>query len=340
MRGRSGARSSARSRWWWRARRRGWTAASRASSRRRCSTWCATPSTTASRPRRCARAAASRAPGASVCAPPPPGRGSGSRSPTTAPASTSSACASRRCRPASWMTRPPPRWATTRSCGCSSPPGSRPASGGRRPPAAVSGWTWWRRRCAHVLLLAGGALRLALPSAVVRRATRLDDATVVERDGRSFARLPGLAKGPQAPPEPHLLPGRAADAGEDASAAEERLVAFVPLARLYGQTPAERQVLLEGQVSGQPLALVVDDVLREQEVLVRPLTRRVATDHLLEGVALLASGEPVGVLSPAVLAQREYLRALPVAATRAVGRRVRVLLVEDSLVTREMERRV
>lgn len=196
------------------------------------------------------------------------------------------------------------------------------------------------RRGEHVLLLAVGALRLALPSAVVRRATRLADATVVERDGRSFARLPGLAKRPQAPPEPHLLPGRAPDAGEDASAAEERLVAFVPLARLYGQTPAEHQVLLEGQVSGQPLALVVDDVLREQEVLVRPLTRRVATDHLLEGVALLASGEPVGVLSPAVLAQREYLRALPVAATRAVGRRVRVLLVEDSLVTREMERRL
>ena len=196
------------------------------------------------------------------------------------------------------------------------------------------------RRGEHVLLLAVGALRLALPSAVVRRATRLDDATVVERDGRSFARLPGLAKGPQAPPDPRLLPGRAADAGEDESGAEERLVAFVPLARLYGQTPAEHQVLLEGQVSGQPLALVVDDVLQEQEVLVRPLTRKVATDRLLEGVALLASGEPVGVLSPAVLAQREYLRALPVAAARAVGRRVRVLLVEDSLVTREMERRL
>ena len=198
------------------------------------------------------------------------------------------------------------------------------------------------RRGEHVLLLAVGALRLALPSAVVRRATRLDDLTVVERDGRSFARLPGLAKGSRVPPDPRLLPGRAADAGEgeDESGAEERLVAFVPLARLYGQTPAEHQVLLEGQVSGQPLALVVDDVLQEQEVLVRPLTRRVATDHLLEGVALLASGEPVGVLSPAVLAQREYLRALPVAAARAVGRRVRVLLVEDSLVTREMERRL
>lgn len=219
------------------------------------------------------------------------------------------------------------------------------------------------RRGEHVLLLAVGALRLALPSAVVRRATRLDDAAVVERDGRSFARLPGLGDGSPA------HPGGAADtadradgadtakqadiaaaggdrpwdqrsADEQAPGPEERLVAFVPLARLYGQTPAERQVLLEGQVSGQPLALAVDDVLREQEVLVRPITRKVATDHLLEGVALLASGEPVGVLSPAVLARRDYLGALPVAAARAVRQRVKVLLVEDSLVTREMERRL
>jgi CheY-like chemotaxis protein len=57
-------------------------------------------------------------------------------------------------------------------------------------------------------------------------------------------------------------------------------------------------------------------------------------------VALLASGQPVGVLSPAVLAQRELLHALPAVAARAVRQRVRVLLVEDSLVTREMERRL
>jgi two-component system, chemotaxis family, sensor kinase CheA len=169
------------------------------------------------------------------------------------------------------------------------------------------------RRGEHVLLVQVGSLRLAVPSAVVRRATRLDPAAVVERDGRTLARV------------------------------GDRLVPFVPLGRLYGQAPAHPaggQLLLEGQVSGQPLALAVDEVLREQEVLVRPITRKVATDRLLEGMALLASGEPVGVLSPAVLAQREYLRALPAAETRAASQRVRVLLVEDSLVTREMERRL
>ncbi len=166
------------------------------------------------------------------------------------------------------------------------------------------------RRGEAVMLLRIGQLRLALPSSVVRRATRLDPSMIVERDGRTIARFP------------------------------DRLVPFVPLARLYGQPAADHQLLLEGAVSGQALAVAVDDVEGEQEILVRPMTRKVAADRLLEGVALLASGEPVGVLAPAVLAQREYLRSLPVARERIIVKKVRVLLVDDSLVTREMERRL
>ncbi len=209
------------------------------------------------------------------------------------------------------------------------------------------------RRGEHVLVVAVGALRLALPSAAVRRATRLDAEAVLERDGRTFARLPGLPALAALPAAPaNDAGGTGAAAGATAGMADrergaqpgpdagDRLVGFVALARLYGQAPAANQVLLEGQVSGQPLALVVDDVLREEEVLVRPITRKAATDRLLEGVALLASGQPVGVLSPAVLAQRDLLHALPAAAGRAARQRVRVLLVEDSLVTREMERRL
>jgi chemotaxis protein histidine kinase CheA len=172
------------------------------------------------------------------------------------------------------------------------------------------------RRGESVMLLRVGQIRLALPSSVARRATRLSPESVIERDGRTFAVL-------------------------SESKGQDRLVPFVPLARLYGQPAEEFQLLIEGMASGQPLALAVDDVEAEQEVLVRPITRKVATDRLLEGVALLASGEPVGVLSPAVLAQREYLRAMPAVHTGvAAVRRVRILLVDDSMVTREMERRL
>jgi two-component system chemotaxis sensor kinase CheA len=166
------------------------------------------------------------------------------------------------------------------------------------------------RRGESVMLLRVGQLRIALPAAVVRRASGIDPSAVVERDGRTMVTL------------------------------GDRLIPFVPLARLYGQPPAESQLLLEGVVSGQPLALAVDTVEGEEEVLVRPITRRAPTDRLLEGVALLASGEPVGVLSPSMLSQREYLRALPQARPQVVIHRVRVLLVDDSLVTREMERRL
>ncbi|HWM89313.1 MAG TPA: response regulator [Thermoanaerobaculia bacterium] len=173
------------------------------------------------------------------------------------------------------------------------------------------------RRGEAVMLLRVGQIRLALPSSVARRATRLAPELIVERDGRTYAVFPG------------------------SNGSLERLVPFVPLSRLYGQPAEDFQLLIEGMASGQPLALAVDDVEGEQEVLVRPITRKIATDRLLEGVALLASGEPVGVLSPAVLAQREYLRSMP---SRAVAvpalRRVRILLVDDSMVTREMERRL
>lgn len=167
------------------------------------------------------------------------------------------------------------------------------------------------RRGEAVMLLRVGQIRLALPSSVARRATRLAPDAVIEREGRTFAVFP------------------------------DRLVPFVPLSRLYRQPAEDIQLLIEGMASGQPLALAVDDVEGEQEVLVRPITRKVATDRLLEGVALLASGEPVGVLSPAVLSQREYLRVLPSAQEKVVApRRVRILLVDDSMVTREMERRL
>jgi two-component system chemotaxis sensor kinase CheA len=176
------------------------------------------------------------------------------------------------------------------------------------------------RRGEAVMLLRVGQIRLALPSSVARRATRLSPNAILEREGRTFAVLSDGADGP----------GRT-----------DRLVPFVPLARLYRQPSEDIQLLIEGMASGQPLALAVDDVEGEQEVLVRPITRKVATDRLLEGVALLASGEPVGVLSPAVLSQREYLRVLPSAQEKVVAvRRVRILLVDDSMVTREMERRL
>jgi CheY-like chemotaxis protein len=167
------------------------------------------------------------------------------------------------------------------------------------------------RRGEQVLLVRVGKTRLALPSTPIREVVRIEAGQVRERDGRSYAQLDG------------------------------RLVPFVPLARLFAQPAADSQLLLMGRVSAQPLAVAVDEVEGEEEVLVRPMTRTVAMARALDGMALLASGDPIGVLSPAALAKGELAGAArPAAALEAAAERVRVLLVEDSTVTREMERRL
>ena len=166
------------------------------------------------------------------------------------------------------------------------------------------------RRGEQVLVLRLGELRMALPAAVVRGAYEVSEADFVERGGRPIARVDG------------------------------RLIPFVPLADVYGESPAEVQLLLEGTVSGQRLAITVDDVEGEEEVLVRPLPQVLAGDRMIEGIALLSTGNPVAVLSPTALARRDLLRSRPRAPRSEPTRKVRVLLVDDSLVTREMERRL
>jgi two-component system, chemotaxis family, sensor kinase CheA len=166
------------------------------------------------------------------------------------------------------------------------------------------------RRGDDVILARVGHVRLGLPAGTVRRVSQLAQADVIERGGHSLARV------------------------------GDRLVEFVPLAALCGETPAARGLLLEGVVAGQPMAVAVDALEGQEEVLVRPLTRTVPTDVLIEGVALLTSGEPVGILSPLALTQRAALRPAPGAAVLRAPARLRVLLVDDSLVTREMERRL
>jgi CheY-like chemotaxis protein len=166
------------------------------------------------------------------------------------------------------------------------------------------------RRGEEVLLIRVGGLRLALPAAAVQRVDRLDGEMIVERGGQSFARLP------------------------------DRLVPFMHLAPALGETPAPQQLLLQGEVFAQRVCLAVDAVEGAEEVLIRPPAQVAGMGALIEGVALLASGRPVGVLSLKAIAPHQGLVRPAAARPRTVARRLRVLLVDDSLVTREMERRL
>ena len=166
------------------------------------------------------------------------------------------------------------------------------------------------RRGDDIAVLRVGQLRLGLPASAIRRVTQLAAADVIERNGETLARV------------------------------GDRLVRFTPLAAACGESPAPRQLLIEGIAAGQPIAAAVDAIEGHEEVLLRPLTRLASTGPLIEGATLLASGAPIAVLSPLALAQeRGWRPARPTASARAAAP-LRVLLVDDSMVTREMERRL
>jgi chemotaxis protein histidine kinase CheA len=173
------------------------------------------------------------------------------------------------------------------------------------------------RRGERVVVLRVGFARLALARSAVAGIHRLPAEALVERQGRWLARLPATPPG-----------------GTD------RLVPALRLSDMLGEEPGEEPVLLEVQAAGTTRFLVVGEVEGVEEVLVRPLSHLVPAPPLYAAVALLASGEPVPVLSTRGLGDFRPSEAVArlVAAVRV--QRLRVLLVEDSLVTREMERRL
>lgn len=170
------------------------------------------------------------------------------------------------------------------------------------------------RRGERVLLVRVGGRRLAVPAVAVRHVVALHAARVEERGGHRLAIV------------------------------GERLIPFVPLAAALGLPDDDTGLLIEGSIAGRPVAFAVGGIEGEEEILVRPLPRRAPVAAAIDGAALLPSGEPVALLAPQAL----LARPAPVAGTRSspAARAApavvapRLLLVDDSRVTREMERRI
>lgn len=112
------------------------------------------------------------------------------------------------------------------------------------------------------------------------------------------------------------------------------------LSELLGEHPAESSVMVEMILGGSLVTLVADSVIGEEEVIVRPLPQTAGAPASMEGMTLLASGRPVPVLSLQHLVPfaGDVIAGDTHIATSA--RPIRVLLVDDSRVTREMMRRL
>ncbi|MBI1722657.1 MAG: response regulator [Gemmatimonadetes bacterium] len=171
----------------------------------------------------------------------------------------------------------------------------------------------------RALLVAVGTQTLAIPTSHVERLFRLRPEEIRHAEGRDVIASPG---GP---------------------------VPLVALARLLPplvERPVAGPVPVVMLVAGERrLAAAVDDLISEQEVVLRPLRRERQPLPHLSGAALLGTGRVALVLNPvALIAAGLGLAAGPglnVAETKPEGpAKRRILVVDDSITTRTLEQSI
>ena len=166
------------------------------------------------------------------------------------------------------------------------------------------------------LLVSAGGLLFLLPIDAIERTVRVDPRDVRMAEGRET-----------------ILRG-------------DEPVALAPLAAVLGlprpeepEGPQDRRHCVVLRSGRDTLAVAVAEVLGEREVLVKPLRPPLGRVPYVAGAGLLGSGRLALILRPADVfaSAREPARpARPVAAPKQ--RALRVLVVDDSITTRTMEK--
>lgn len=132
--------------------------------------------------------------------------------------------------------------------------------------------------------------------------------------------------------------------GQPTLALEDRTVAVLPLADLLGlAAPSplagrERAPAVLAGSAQRPLALLVDELIDEREVVVKPLGQILAGQRPYGGAVQLGDGGLVLLLNPAQLAGRTRAASLP--PPQSARRRPRLLVADDSFTTRELIRSI
>lgn len=188
------------------------------------------------------------------------------------------------------------------------------AGGGCR----VTLWVPQSLNSTRILHVEDGGLGFGLPSASVRACLNRDSETLVNLEGRPALLFEGA---------PILLTG---------------------LSRLLGrgqasERPGATQIVVL-DLAGERLALEVDLLHGELEVLQKPLPRRLVGTEGFSGLSVLGDGRIVLLVDPIQLqlrSHRAWRSAAAPARTEAKTLRARsILLVDDSLTTRVQLRRI
>jgi two-component system chemotaxis sensor kinase CheA len=125
---------------------------------------------------------------------------------------------------------------------------------------------------------------------------------------------------------------------------------IVPLAAILkrptnGNGAIKQPLAVILNVAEQRLAVLVDDVMTEQELAVKPLEMPLRRVINVEGTALLGTGEPVIVLNPTDLIKSARRVRVPVLSTNhknshEKGPMAHILVVDDSITTRTLEKNI
>jgi two-component system, chemotaxis family, sensor kinase CheA len=166
------------------------------------------------------------------------------------------------------------------------------------------------RRGERVLVVGVGELLLAIPSSGIRSFSRLQSEMVVTERGRT-----------------HVRQG-------------SETIGAVFLSPLFGESETAHPTMIEVVIGGSAIGLVVDAIVGDEEVFVRPLPAVAGAPSTVEGIALLSSGRPIAVLSLQRLGPLDLGEARAPGSSRGDRAAMRVLLTDDTDATREMMRRL
>jgi two-component system, chemotaxis family, sensor kinase CheA len=169
-------------------------------------------------------------------------------------------------------------------------------------------------------LVAGvGAQLLAIPTTYIERLLRVRENEIKHAEGRSVLVTPGI-------PVPLISLARL----------------LPPLVERPGAPPLDVVLLRSGE---RQLAVVVDELVAEQEIVVRPVLRDHEPLPHVSGAAILETGRVALVLNPATIVGAGLGLAsglgVTLAQAKPAGRtQPRILVVDDSITTRTLEQSI
>lgn len=165
-----------------------------------------------------------------------------------------------------------------------------------------------------VVVAAGGGVFI-LPTQSVERVLRIDPAQIQTIENRESIRLDGRA----------------------VSLARLESVLELPS---QPRTVDDKSLLAVVVVhsADQRIAFVVDEIVREEEVLIKPLRKPLSRVRNISGATVLESGKPVPILNASDLLKSARLRGSaprpPSVPAKTAEARKRILVVEDSITSR------